>query len=152
MSANPKPSASPRTSLAGRQLLVVDDDKALLLALSKVLRSEGAKVLAAGDASEAVRFLSLNFGHIDLVLTDMRMPGTSGMTILSAVKGSNPDVPVIVMTAFATDRMRADCMTGGAFAFLEKPVDVSTLLGTVHQALAAAESAAHDPQDSQPVA
>ena len=128
--------ASPRSSLAGRQLLVVDDDKALLLALSKVLRSEGAKVLPAADPGEAIRFLSLNFGHIDLVLTDMRMPGTSGMSILSAVKGSTPDVPVIIMTAFATDRMREDCVQGGAFAFLEKPVDVNTLLGTIHQALA----------------
>ena len=138
MSTTPKAPASSRSSLTGRQLLVVDDDKALLLALSKVLRSEGAKVLAAGDASEAVRFLSLNFGHIDLVLTDMRMPGTSGMSILSAVKGSSPEVPVIIMTAFATNGMREDCATAGAFAFLEKPVDVATLLGTVHKALAAA--------------
>jgi len=128
--------SSPKPPLSGRQLLVVDDDKALLLALSKVLRSEGAKVLAAGSASDAVRFLSLNFGRIDLVLTDMRMPGTSGMTILSAVKGSSPDVPVIVMTAFATDGMREHCAEGGAFAFLEKPVDVATLLETVARALA----------------
>lgn len=136
MSTDLKQPSFPKPSLAGRQLLVVDDDKALLLALSKVLRSEGAKVLAAGNASEAVRFLSLNFGHIDLVLTDMRMPDTSGMTILSAVKGSNPDVPVIIMTAFATDGMREHCTEGGAFAFLEKPVDVATLLGTVSKALA----------------
>lgn len=136
MSTDPKTPFLPTPSLTGRQLLVVDDDKALLLALSKVLRSEGAKVLAASSASDAVRFLSLNFGHIDLVLTDMRMPGTSGMTILSAVKGSNPDVPVIVMTAFSTDGMRDQCAGGGAFAFLEKPVDVATLLGTVHRALA----------------
>ena len=127
---------SARSSLTGKQLLVVDDDKALLLALSKVLRSEGAKVLAAKDANEALRFLSQDLGHIDLVLTDMRMPGASGMTILSAVKSASAEVPVIVMTAFATDRMRADCATGGAFAFLEKPVDVTTLLNTVHKALA----------------
>jgi DNA-binding NtrC family response regulator len=140
MSTIPKDPPPSRTSLTGRQLLVVDDDKALLLALSKVLRSEGAKVLPAGDASEAIRLLSLNFGQIDLVLTDMRMPGSSGMTILSAVKGSSPEVPVIIMTAFATDGMREDCATGGAFAFLEKPVDVATLLGTVHKALAAASA------------
>ena len=141
MSATPKDPPTPRSSLKGRQLLVVDDDKALLLALSKVLRSEGAKVLAAGDASEAVRHLSLNLGQIDLVLTDMRMPGTSGMSVLSAVKGATPGVPVIIMTAFATDTMREDCAKAGAFAFLEKPVDVATLLGTIHSALAAAEGA-----------
>ncbi|MDB6140448.1 MAG: response regulator [Verrucomicrobiaceae bacterium] len=136
MSTIPKDPPLLRSSLTGRQLLVVDDDKALLLALSKVLRSEGAKVLAAGSASEAVRYLSLHFGHIDLVLTDMRMPGTSGMAILSAVKSSDPEVPVIIMTAFATHGMREDCSAGGAFAFLEKPVDVATLLGTVNKALA----------------
>ncbi len=135
MSINTFALSSLKSSLAGRQVLVVDDDKALLLALSKVLRGEGARVLAAGSASDAVRFLSLNFGHIDLVLTDMRMPDTSGMAILSAVKGSNPDVPVIIMTAFATDSMREHCAAGGAFAFLEKPVDIATLLGTVNKAL-----------------
>ena len=135
MSTITKAPPTTRLSLAGTQLLVVDDDKALLLALSKVLRSEGAKVLAAGDAAEAVKHLSVNVGNIDLVLTDMRMPGASGMSILSAVKGARPDMPVIVMTAFATDRMRADCATGGAVAFLEKPVDVATLLSTVAKAL-----------------
>ena len=115
MSTTPKDPPSSRSSLTGKQLLVVDDDKALLLALSKVLRSEGAKVLAAGNASEAVRLLGLNLGHIDLVLTDMRMPGASGMSILTA-----------------------ECTAAGAFAFLEKPVDVATLLETVNQGLAAA--------------
>ena len=138
MSTTPKDPPSSRSSLTGKQLLVVDDDKALLLALSKVLRSEGAKVLAAGNASEAVRLLGLNLGHIDLVLTDMRMPGASGMSILTAVKASSPEVPLIIMTAFATDGMRAECTAAGAFAFLEKPVDVATLLETVNQGLAAA--------------
>lgn len=135
MSTTTKAPPPTRSVLAGKQLLVVDDDKALLLALSKVLRSEGAKVLAAANAAEAVNQLSLNLAEIDLVLTDMRMPGSSGMSILSAVKGARPETPVIIMTAFATDRMRSDCATGGAFAFLEKPVDVATLLGTVTRAL-----------------
>lgn len=114
---------------------MVDDDQALLLALTKILRKEGAHVLAAHDASDAVQFLSLNYGHIDLVLTDIRMPGASGKTILSAVKGSNPDVPVIIMTAFATDDIREVCTTHGAFALLDKPIDSATVLATIHRAL-----------------
>lgn len=122
-------------SLTGKQVLVVDDDKALLLALTKVLRNEGAVVLPAGDASEAIRFLSLNFGQIDLVLTDMRMPNASGKCVLSAVRGAYHNVPVIVITAFATDAIREACTALGAFAFLEKPVNTSTLLGEVRRAV-----------------
>lgn len=116
--------------------MVVDDDQALLLALTKVLRKDGAEILTAADASEAVQHLSLNYGTIDLVLTDIRMPGTSGKSILSAVKGSSPNVPVIIMTAFATDTLRDLCTTCGAYAFLDKPVDTATVLATIHRALA----------------
>ena len=126
---------SPKASLTGKTVLVVDDDKPLLMALSKVLRSEGARVLSAGGVSDAVGFLSLNYGRIDLVLTDMQMPTVSGKCILSAMKGFDPGVPVIVMTAFATDELRGACAGQGAFAFLEKPVDTATLLGVMNRAL-----------------
>lgn len=134
------PAAPPfsKPLLWGKQVLVVDDDKALLHALTKVLRNEGAKVLPAGDVSGAIRYLSLNYGRIDLVLTDLRLPGASGKCILCAVKGSLVDVPVIVMTAFASEELREACAVRGAFAFLEKPANSATVLALVNRALSEA--------------
>lgn len=127
--------------LAGMQVLVVDDDKSLLQALTKVLRQLGARVLAADSVSSAVACLTRGTGPLHLVLTDMRMPLVSGKLVLSAVRGSMRGVPVIVMSAFATPAMRDECSALGAAAFIEKPFDVSLLTSLLRRVLDESQSA-----------
>ena len=125
----------PARFLAGKQVLVVDDDPALLQALTKVLRQHGAHVLAAGSVSAAVYCLTRSAGPLHLVITDMRMPTVSGKLILSAIRGSARNVPAIVMTAFATPALREECTALGAAGFIEKPFDVAALTSLIQRVM-----------------
>lgn len=115
---------------------MVDDDVALLTAVAKSLRLHGARVLGAGGVSEAIRLLTAGYGPVDLVLTDLRMPAASGRLILSAMRGSAPGVPVIVMTAYASETTREECSRLGAVAFLEKPFDIPELTRLIQEVFA----------------
>jgi two-component system, NtrC family, response regulator len=115
-------------------ILVVDDEKNYLLVLKELLGEEGYEVLTAQSASEA-----LNLFHeteLDLVITDMRMPGMSGMDLLSALRDRDPHLPVIMMTAFATVEKAVEAMKKGAYDYIMKPFDNEALKKTVVKALA----------------
>ena len=86
--------------MAVETVLIVDDEKNYLLVLEALLTKEGFQVLTAGSGSEALAVL--REAEIDLVLTDMKMPGMDGIELLTAIKETDPDLPVIVMTAFGT--------------------------------------------------
>ncbi len=121
----------------GRKVLVVDDDEAMLTAVSKVLRYAGAEVESANSVANAIALLAQNGSRLDAVLTDLRMPVASGKTILSAVQTTHPDVPVVMMSAFWTEEMKGECAQLGAAQFLDKPLNSSHLLITVSKALLA---------------
>jgi len=125
-------------SLHGKLILVIDDDTAMLRALSKVLAGEGGQVKSASWAGEAMDHLTDRFEHFDLVITDLRMPILGGETILCAVKNALPWIPIIVITAFGNPDLKADCLSNGASAFLEKPLDTPQLLEAINKALASA--------------
>lgn len=129
------PSQRPPCFLAGKQVLVVDDDPALLQALTKVLRQQGAHVLAALSVGAAVYCLTHRAGPLHLVITDMRMPTVSGKLILSAIRGSARNIPAIVMTAFATPALREECTALGAAGFIEKPFDVAALTALIERVM-----------------
>jgi DNA-binding NtrC family response regulator len=118
----------------GKSILVIDDDAAMLRALNKVLSREGAKVMNASWAGEAMEHLASKWERFDLIITDLRMPILGGQTILGAVTTALPKVPVIIMTAFGTPELKAECLNRGAAAFLEKPLDTKQLLGAIEQA------------------
>ena len=117
-------------------VLVIDDDVGMLRALNKVLSSEGCLVANASSAEAAVKFLGTAEHYFDLIITDLRMPAIDGMGVLRAVKTTYPDVPVIIITAFASLETEAESYRLGATAFLEKPVDTHRLLATIDRALA----------------
>lgn len=120
-------------SITGKSILIVDDDAALLRALTKVLSGEGAVVRNASWAGEVMERLADNEGHFDLIITDLRMPILNGKSILGAVKAALPKVPVIVMTAFGNPELEAECLDKGAAAFLEKPLDTPQLLAAIER-------------------
>jgi len=108
-----------------RVVLVVDDEAAQRTVLAGFLRKRGMEVVAAGSVDEAIQVASTR--TIDLVLTDLRMPGRDGLSLLDSLRAINPEVPVILMTAFGTVASAVDAMKRGAADFLTKPIDLDEL-------------------------
>ncbi len=111
--------------MTARVILVVDDEPAQRSVLAGFLRKQGMEVLTADSADEALRLAASR--TIDLVLTDLRMPGKDGLTLLDGLRSINPGVPVIVMTAFGTIATAVDAMKRGAADYLSKPIDLDEL-------------------------
>ena len=123
------------SALAGKKILVVDDDEPMLLAVSKVLSRGGASVKSASTTVDAMTLMSDKDVSFDAVLTDLRMPVTSGKFILSVIKTVHPDMPVLIMSAFWTPEMKAECIELGVAQCLDKPLDASHLLGALARTL-----------------
>jgi two-component system NtrC family response regulator len=115
-------------------ILIVDDEKNYLLVLKELLGEEGYEVFTAQSVSEALDIFQEM--ELDLVITDMRMPGKSGMELLSALKERDPHLPVIMMTAYATVEKAVEAMKKGAYDYVMKPFDNDVLIKTVTKALA----------------
>ena len=90
------------------KILIVDDEKGLREVLSIMLKRAGYVVTEASDGEEAIGHLGKEI--FDLVITDLRMPGPSGLDLLEAVRGLAPDVPVIRLTAYGTVRTAVEAM------------------------------------------
>ncbi len=116
-----------------KSVLLVDDDARMLRALKKVLTSEGAVITCAEWAGDAIDILKGRKKRIDLVITDLRMPFVSGMTAVYAIHKVFPELPIIVLTAFGSPDVKAECLRQGATAFLEKPLDTPQLLDVIQR-------------------
>ncbi|HXH97446.1 MAG TPA: sigma-54 dependent transcriptional regulator [Gaiellaceae bacterium] len=114
-------------------LLVADDDPGLRESLERALTREGFRVVLASDGTAALE--RLQAGGIDLVLTDLKMPGLTGIELLRAVKAIAPDVDVILLTAFGTVEEAVKAMKEGAYDFLTKPFQRAQVLRLIRQAL-----------------
>jgi two-component system response regulator FlrC len=101
-------------------ILVVDDEPAMRLLLTSVLRDEGHDVTAAADGEEAVQLLANRRYHV--IITDLKMPGMSGIELLERVKEEDPETAVILLTAFGTVEGAVEAMRKGAAHYLLKPL------------------------------
>ena len=101
-------------------ILVVDDEPAMRLLLSSVLKEEGHDVTAAASGEEALQLIAKR--HYHLVLTDLKMPGISGLDLLEQVKRDDPGTAVIILTAFGTVEGAVEAMRMGAVHYLLKPL------------------------------
>jgi two-component system NtrC family response regulator len=108
------------------RILVVDDEAAQRELLAGFLRKQGHEVLVAAGGAEAVA--QLGASQVDLVLSDCRMPGMSGLDLLRALRGINPEVPLLLMTAYGSVETAVQAMKNGAADFLTKPLDLQELL------------------------
>ena len=115
-------------------VLVVDDDARLRTTLGILIRNLGHDVVAAADvaAAEAV----LGERAIDLVISDLRMPGGSGIELLESIARSESEIPVIMLTAYGTVEAAVEAMRKGAFDFLQKPFETSEIEVRIERALA----------------
>ncbi|HVT06173.1 MAG TPA: sigma-54 dependent transcriptional regulator [Polyangia bacterium] len=107
------------------RILIVDDEVNARTALVELLRDEGYEVEAAADAFKALGKVA-EFAP-DLVVTDLKMPGMDGLQLLAKLREGDPDLPVIVMTAFGEVETAVKAMRSGARDYLSKPVNVGEL-------------------------
>jgi two-component system response regulator HydG len=129
----PPPAAPPRAEgETGITVLVVDDERSNVESLEKIFVREGMRVLVANDAKRALEVLRSH--KVDVVLTDLMMPGTTGLELLPAVKQVAPDVEVVLMTAFGSVEAAVSAMREGAYDFVEKPLKRLSIVKSVKQA------------------
>ena len=107
-------------------ILVVDDEPNYQIVLSELLKDEGYEVFTADSAEAALPLLRTT--DLDLVLTDMKMPGMDGIEFLKKIKEFDPELPVILITAYAEVERAVEAMHLGAFTYLAKPFSNRQLL------------------------
>lgn len=108
------------------RVLVVDDDAKMRRLLTRVLEREGYKPFERGDGQAALETLAEE--PVDLILSDIRMPGMDGMELLDAVNESYPEVTVVMMTAFGTVDSAVEAMKRGAYDYISKPFKMDEVL------------------------
>src|SRR5580692_6628238 len=104
------------------RILVADDQEMMRDSLAATLARDGHEVIAAGDGPSAVSRLSAG-GRFDLLITDLKMPKMTGIELLTEAKRLRPDLPVVLMTAFATVNTAVEAMKLGAYDYIQKPFD-----------------------------
>ncbi|HXH27608.1 MAG TPA: sigma-54 dependent transcriptional regulator [Candidatus Polarisedimenticolia bacterium] len=115
------------------RVLIVDDERGMRDFLSIMLKKEGFAVLQAESALRASEIIAR--GEFDLVVSDIAMPGQSGLEVLRQVKAANPDIPVIMITAYASTESAVEALKLGAYDYIIKPFDVEELKVVVRNAL-----------------
>ena len=118
---------------AQERILIIDDEGEMRELLAKVLEKNGYQVTAAADGGHALDLLEKE--PMDLVVTDVRMPGMDGMEALKAIKELNPDTGVIVMTAFGSIDQAVQAVKEGAHDYISKPFKIDEMLLTIRNAL-----------------
>ena len=116
---------------------IIDDDRSIRWVLEKALGRESIACRSFATADEAL--LALAAGETPCALmSDIRMPGTSGLDLLKVVKESHPELPAIIMTAYSDLDSAVSAFQGGAFEYLPKPFDVDQAVELVQRAIAQA--------------
>ena len=130
-----------------KKLLIVDDDQAMRMALCESLESCGYEIDAVENGADALRQFSKR--TFDLVLTDMKMPGMTGIEVLRGVKKMSPAVPVILITAYGTVNTAVEAMKEGAAEFIMKPFTLDEIESVVRTVLSTCEAAVDPLPSSQ---
>lgn len=118
---------------SGTRVLVVDDEESVLQTIAAILRREGYDVVAVPGVDDALR--RLGESPYDVVLTDLRLEGASGMQIVSELRRRWPESAAIVLTGYASLQSAVDALREGAYDYLVKPCDVEELKATVARAV-----------------
>ena len=118
-----------------RKVLVVDDDPVVRKSFDRVLSGKGYAVITAENGDEALR--KLNEEKYDVVYTDIRMPGMSGLEVAEEVKARRPWTPVVIITGYGTEAAEARAEAAGVLSFLHKPLTPEMIEDSAREALAA---------------
>lgn len=113
------------------RILIIEDDEEMRSLLKDFIEEEGYEADTANNGPEAFRKLAK--GVFDLIITDVRMPGLTGLDILPGIKKLQPEAPIIVITAFGSEEVRRRAYERGATVYLEKPIYFQKLRELIHQ-------------------
>ncbi len=124
------------------KILVADDEQNLRRVLTALLRREGHEVVQAASGLEAIEKLA----EVDVVITDLRMPGADGMEVLRTASAKYPHVPVIMITAYGSVGQAVEAIKAGAFDYIEKPFEQDSIRVIVDKAIGQAAANRLAPQ------
>ena len=113
-------------------ILVVDDEQSMRDFLKILLQRDGHQVETAPNGDDALECFKNN--NFDLVISDIRMPGMSGLDLLNSIKENSPEIPVIMITAFASPDDAVSAMKNGAFDYISKPFNVDEIKSVIKSA------------------
>ncbi len=118
-------------------MLIVDDDPALLQALPETLRlrMSGVTVDTADSAAAALDRIAAH--DYDAIVTDIRMPGMDGLTLLAEILGRRPDTPTLMITGHGEEDLAVRALRGGAYDFIQKPIDRDYFVALLYRAIRA---------------
>src|SRR5512135_2328911 len=113
------------------KILVADDEQNLRRVLAALLRRDGHEVVQAANGHEAIERLA----DVDVVITDLRMPGADGMEVLRTASKNHPHVPVIMITAYGSVGQAVEAIKAGAFDYIEKPFEQDQIRVVIDKAV-----------------
>jgi len=119
--------------MQNHNILVVDDEKNILKIVSATLKKEGYEVETAQSSEEAIE--KFGQGGYHLVITDLKLPGKTGIELMEYIKSRDADIPVVVVTAFGSIENAVNAMKKGAFNYLAKPINSDELLSVAKEAI-----------------
>ena len=115
------------------KVLVIDDETIVHESCSRILTDEGYIIESAFTGQEGLK--KIGEGSYDLVITDLKMPGISGMEALKKIKEDNPDIGIIMVTGYSTAETAVEAMKLGAFDYLPKPFTPNEIISVVNKAI-----------------
>ena len=132
-----------------KKIWILDDDKSIRWVLQKALEKNNYNVMAFGNTNEAIN--QFNHDMPDLIISDIKMPGESGLQFLEKVKGKFPNIPVIIMTAFSDLDSAVDSFAHGAYEYLPKPFDIDNAISVINSAFKDGSSEPNDIENSNKI-
>src|SRR2546426_10076577 len=117
------------------RVLIVDDDAALLQALPETLRLRMCQVTVDTADSAAAALDQIAARDYDAIVTDIKMPGMDGLTLLAEIRGRRPDTPILMITGHGEDALAIQALRGGAYDFIQKPIDRDHIVASLHRAI-----------------
>jgi DNA-binding NtrC family response regulator len=114
-------------------ILVADDDRTIAHLIREIIERRGSTALVAYDGEQALKIF--NSFKVDLIITDLKMPHLDGMNLIKTIRESNPDIPIIVITGYGSDKNYALAQNYGVSNFLSKPCSVLDISRAIDNAL-----------------
>ena len=123
--------------MSAQRVLIVDDDPALLQALPQTLRLRMSDVLVDTADSALAALERIREREYDAIVTDIKMPGMNGLVLLAEILARRPDTPTLMITGHGEYDLALQCLRGGAYDFIQKPIDREQFLTSLQRAIEA---------------
>jgi CheY-like chemotaxis protein len=130
-SLSPHEVAGPSSEGAGQKILYLDDDESQLFMVQRMMERWGYSVITYREQREAIEAVAAGEIHFDLVITDFKMPGMSGLEVARALREVRPDLPVLMVSGYINDPLRAQATAAGVRELFSKPHEEEDLRDAV---------------------